>query len=115
MRVLLDTCIWGPAKALIAAAAHDVIWTGDWDKDPDDDEILVKAVKEGRVLVTLDKDFGTLAVRDACPHSGIVRLVDIPARSHGIVCVELFDQYSEELIAGDILTVEADRVRIRMT
>ena len=114
MRVLLDTCVWGPARALIAAAGHDVVWTGDWDEDPGDKEILARAVKEERVLVTLDKDFGTLAVRDGRPHSGIVRLVDTPARSHGIVCVELFEHYSSDLSAGAILTVETDRVRIRM-
>jgi predicted nuclease of predicted toxin-antitoxin system len=34
----------------------------DWAKDPGDEEILTQAHREGRVLVTLDKDFGELAV-----------------------------------------------------
>jgi hypothetical protein len=39
-----------------------VIWAGEWAEDPGDDEILARAHREGRVLVTLDKDFGELAV-----------------------------------------------------
>lgn len=58
MKVLLDTCVWGGARSVLEAAGHDVIWTGDWEKDPGDEEILAYAHREGRVLVTLDKDFG---------------------------------------------------------
>jgi predicted nuclease of predicted toxin-antitoxin system len=59
---------------------HDVIWTGDWSEDPGDDEILAHAHREGRILVTLDKDFGELAIIRAVPHRGILRLVNIAAR-----------------------------------
>ena len=113
MKVLLDTCVWGLARLPIQDAGHDVIWSGDWDADPGDIEILRRAAREGRVLVTLDKDFGTLAIRDRLSHFGIVRLVDIPAQSQGPVCVELFSRYAAELGAASILTVESDRVRIR--
>ncbi len=60
MKILLDTCVWGGAGAELEAAGHDVVWTGDWDKDPGDDEILGYAHNEQRILVTLDKDFGQL-------------------------------------------------------
>jgi predicted nuclease of predicted toxin-antitoxin system len=62
MRLLLDTCIWGGATHALRTSGHDVIWSGDWDEDPGDEEILAIAYAEGRVLVTLDKDFGELAV-----------------------------------------------------
>ena len=62
MKVLLDTCVWGGARDALVAAGHDVIWTGEWAADPGDDEILASAHAEGHVLVTLDKDFGELAV-----------------------------------------------------
>jgi predicted nuclease of predicted toxin-antitoxin system len=32
---------------------------------------------ESRVLVTLDKDFGELAIMKGAPHAGIIRLVGI--------------------------------------
>ena len=61
MKVLLDTCVWGGARGELAGAGHDVVWSGDWPEDPGDEEILATAFREGRVLVTLDKDFGELA------------------------------------------------------
>ena len=75
MRLLLDTCIWGGAAPELRAAGHDVSWAGDWPQDPGDDEILALAHRERRVLVTLDKDFGELAIVHEQPHGGIVRIV----------------------------------------
>ena len=57
MKLLLDTCVWGGAVAPLKAAGHDVVWAGDWPTDPGDDEILALAHREGRILITLDKDF----------------------------------------------------------
>ncbi|GIK54641.1 MAG: hypothetical protein BroJett015_03040 [Chloroflexota bacterium] len=62
MKVLLDTCLSGSLLMPLANAGHDVVWSGAWERDPGDDEIMALAHREGRVLVTLDKDFGMLAV-----------------------------------------------------
>lgn len=113
MKVLLDTCVWGGAKADLQAAGHDVIWTGDMPEDPGDEEILAQAHREGRVLFTLDKDFGELAIRRALPHGGLVRLVNIAAREQGLVSQHVLATYGDELTRGAIVTVEAGRVRIR--
>ena len=77
MKILLDACVSGGARAEIAAAGHDVLWAGDRRADPGDEEILAQAHAEGRVLVTLDKDFGELAIVRGRPHAGIVRLVGV--------------------------------------
>jgi len=37
MRVLLDACVWGKAKAQLAASGHEVVWVGDWKEDPGDE------------------------------------------------------------------------------
>ncbi len=58
------------------AAGHDVRWVGAWPQDPGDDAILEQSLADRRVLVTLDKDFGELAVLHQRPHAGIVRLVN---------------------------------------
>jgi hypothetical protein len=34
MKVLLDSCIWGGAKRDLNAAGFDVVWVGDFLKDP---------------------------------------------------------------------------------
>lgn len=115
MKVLLDTCVAGPlVRPALIAAGHDVIWSGDWESDPGDEIILEHAYREGRVLVTLDKDFGALAVQQGKPHSGIVRLVNLATREQAAVCVLVLADHGDELIAGAIVTAERTRLRIRL-
>ncbi|MCO6457767.1 MAG: DUF5615 family PIN-like protein [Pirellulaceae bacterium] len=113
MKVLLDTCVWGGVLAELQAVGHDVLWTGNLAQDPGDEEILAQAHREQRVLITLDKDFGELAIRRSLPHGGIVRIVNISARQQGLICQQVLTQYGDELTRGAIITVEAGRVRIR--
>ena len=40
MKLLLDSCVWGKAKAVLVDDGHDVVWVGDWKRDPGDREIL---------------------------------------------------------------------------
>jgi predicted nuclease of predicted toxin-antitoxin system len=105
--------VWGGVKSLLARAGHDVVWTGDWEKDPGDDEILAIAHTESRVLVTLDKDFGELAVVFGQPHSGIIRLVNMSTQQQGEVCLKVLERYESSLLKGALITAERDRVRVR--
>ena len=113
MKLLLDTCVWGGALDEIKLAGHDVIWSGDWVEDPGDDEILNIAATENRIMVTLDKDFGELAIVYQRPHSGIIRLVNISARQQAKYCLTILARYGSELQNGAIITVYSDRLRIR--
>lgn len=113
MRVLLDSCIWPGAIQDIARAGHDVEWVGHWESDPGDAEILAHAARLAQTIVTLDKDFGELAVALGHPHAGIVRLVDVRHDRQGPMCVELLARYGEELGRGAIITAEPSRVRVR--
>lgn len=115
MKILLDTCVAGPLLLPpLASAGHDVIWTGHWEKDPGDEEILAYAWHEQRVLVTLDKDFGALAVLHGKPHAAIVRLVNLSTKEQAHVCLLLFNEHVAELEAGAIITAERTRLRIRL-
>jgi predicted nuclease of predicted toxin-antitoxin system len=113
LKILLDSCVWGHAVAALEDLGHDVIWAGSWKKDPGDDEILVRAYKEGRILVTLDKDFGELAVVFRKPHRGIIRLVDIPAAQQALTCHQILKRYGPILKSGGIVTVDSRRIRLR--
>ncbi len=113
MKVLLDTCISPRTRAALAEAGHDAVWVGDWDSDPGDQAILDLAQREARILITLDKDFGELAVAFGQPHSGIVRLVDIAAEQQASFCEEVLARYGGELAGGAIVTVTRDRTRLR--
>ena len=113
MKVLLDTCVWGGVSKTLSEAGHDVIWAGDWSSDPGDEEILHRAHQESRVLVTLDKDFGELAVVRGQSHSGIVRLVALSTAQQTVMCAAVLAKYEPELEAGAIVTAEAGRIRVR--
>ena len=86
---------------------------GGLDSDPGDEAILDFAQRESRILITLDKDFGELAVVFGKPHSGIVRLVDLDPSRQASICEDVLGRYGEELAAGAIVTVTADRTRLR--
>jgi predicted nuclease of predicted toxin-antitoxin system len=113
VKLLLDTCVASHARSVLVSSGHDVEATIDWPKDPGDDEILAYAFRNGRVLVTLDKDFGELAIVHGRPHSGILRLVDVRADLQGPYCANAIARYGSELARGAIVTVEPTRVRVR--
>jgi predicted nuclease of predicted toxin-antitoxin system len=112
MKVLLDTCVSQQAKAQLEAAGHDVVWVGE-EQDPGDEAILKWAHSGERVLVTLDKDFGTLAVLHNQPHCGIIRLVGVNSTQQGLVCLQVLQNNAEDLLAGALITASKDRMRKR--
>lgn len=113
MKLLVDSCVSGGAAAELRAAGHDAVWVGDWPRDPGDEEMLATAHSEGRVLRTLDKDFGELAVGPRNPHSGIVRLLGFRAIDQATASLAVLGRYEADLTAGALITVEPGRVRIR--
>jgi len=114
MRVLLDACVWGGARARIALEGHNVEWIGDLPEDPGDEEVISRACAEKRVLVTLDKDFGEPAVVRGIPHCGIVRLVGIAASRQAEICLLVLRRYEADLNRGALITVSTGRTRIRL-
>lgn len=113
MKLLLDTCVWGGVQTELVAAGYDVVWNGDWSEDPGDEDILTTAYSESRILITLDKDFGELAIVRGTPHCGILRLVNLSTRQQAAVCLRVIELYGNELTSGAIVTAELGRVRIR--
>jgi predicted nuclease of predicted toxin-antitoxin system len=83
MKFLVDRCAGATLARWLREKGHDVreSW-GTSSPDPGDQELLAEALAEGRVLVTLDKDFGALVFAHGASHCGLVRLPDVPA-AHG--------------------------------
>jgi predicted nuclease of predicted toxin-antitoxin system len=113
VKLLIDTCVSKTVRDALQVAGHDVVWTGDWPQDPGDDEILNHAHQEQRILITLDKDFGELAVVQARSHSGIIRLVNWSSQQQANTCLLILARYANDLVSGAIVTVEPGRVRVR--
>lgn len=113
MKILLDTCVWGDVALELRSEGYDVVWMGDFPEDPGDEEILEKAFRENRLLVTLDKDFGELAVAQKKPHCGIIRLVNFSIKQQAAVCLHILSSYDKKLLQQAIITAEGGRIRIR--
>jgi predicted nuclease of predicted toxin-antitoxin system len=114
MKILLDTNISFRVRDDLILAGYDVIWTGDWEFDPGDEEILNTAYKENRILITQDKYFGELAIVRSQPHRGIIRLANLATAQHFPICIDVLTRYQEDLLASAIITVDSRRVRIRL-
>ncbi|MCC5841306.1 MAG: DUF5615 family PIN-like protein [Opitutales bacterium] len=113
-RILLDTCVWGGALEPLSEAGHDVIWSGDWSSDPGDEAILKFAYESNRILVTLDKDFGELAIMKGLPHRGLIRLSGFRVSMISSAVEHLLQMYAADLKAGALITADPLRVRIRL-
>jgi len=113
VKILLDSCVWGGVRAALEGVGHDVVWVGDWREDPGDEEILSRARVEGRTLITIDKDFGEIAIVRGAPHCGILRLSSLSVGQQAETCLRVLDRHGWVLAAGAIVTADPGRVRIR--
>jgi predicted nuclease of predicted toxin-antitoxin system len=113
MKLLLDSCIWYGVRDALIDIGYDVVWVGEWESDPGDEEILAIAYRQGRILITQDKDFGEMTIVRGLPHAGILRLVNLMTTQQSQVCLQVLSRYGDELITGAIITTALGRVRIR--
>jgi predicted nuclease of predicted toxin-antitoxin system len=113
VKVLLDSCVANGVKQQLVEAGYDAESVRDWDADPGDDAILRYAFDNQRILVTLDKGFGELAVVHQQPHCGIMRLVYVRPPKQGAAVIETLQSFGDQLEKGAIVAVEPFRVRVR--
>ena len=113
MKLLLDTCVSGLAAAYLADLGHDVTWMGSESPDPGDEAIIERAFREQRVLITIDKDFGELAIVHGRRHAGILRLAGFSSKEQGPRCHLALSRIGPELEGGAIGTLERGRLRVR--
>ena len=74
MKFMVDECTGPTVAKWLVHQGHDVVSVFDAARGSEDDHILEWAVREDRVLITIDKDFGELIFREKKPHRGIVLL-----------------------------------------
>jgi predicted nuclease of predicted toxin-antitoxin system len=74
VKFLVDECTGKRLAKLLEKAGFDVVFVGDWKPSATDDEVLEKAEKDDRILITDDKDFGELIFRLGRPSKGVILL-----------------------------------------
>jgi predicted nuclease of predicted toxin-antitoxin system len=115
VRLIADENVPGEAVAAMRQAGHDVTWIRTDAPGSSDADILDRAQREDRIVVTFDRDFGELAFRSGLPaRSGVIlfRLpVPKPAQAAALIVATLA---SRDDWAGHFSVVEPGRIRMRL-
>ena len=96
----------------LRSEGHNVVETRSVATDPGDNAILEWALREERILITTDTDFGKLIFVDHRPHCGMVRLPQVPHAARLTLISEVLARHAEELEQGAIITVKGRRIRL---
>src|SRR5579884_3957321 len=114
MRFLADENFPVAAISALVAAGSDVVWVGLAAPGSSDSEVLALAIREQRILLTFDKDFGELAKASTLPATCGVILLRIPMPgpdATGQVLAELI--LARDDWAGHFSVIEPGRIRMR--
>lgn len=109
---MIDQCAGLRLANWLRGQGHDVADASEMRPDPGDQALLKHAAAEGRVLVTIDTDFGELIYVEGITHAGLVRLPDVPAEQRIAIMSNLLERHREALEAQAVITIRGGRLRI---
>lgn len=117
MRFLLDECVSPLVEEHLSRNGHDVVHARDLAlTSAPDPAVLEAADAGGRVLVTLDTDFGALVAHSGSRLPSIVLfrgdVTRRPAAQAALLLANL-DQFADDLDKGAVVVIGDDRVRVR--
>jgi predicted nuclease of predicted toxin-antitoxin system len=113
VKFLLDVPVGREIADWLRDQGYDVLEVRTIDPTLSDLAILRLATQQNRIVITMDKDFGELVVRQGEPHRGIVRLPDVRIPERKVLLNALLERHREALERGAIVTLTRTRVRIR--
>jgi predicted nuclease of predicted toxin-antitoxin system len=114
MKFLLDVCVSSLSlTAFLVNTEHDVLSALAIDPRATDDQLMELALRDDRVLITEDKDFGELIFVRKRNHGPVVRLVELSIDDQVSAVRELLDHHANELTGQVIVTLTRGRLRIR--
>ena len=113
MKFIVDECTGPTVAKWLTMEGHDVVSVSPDRKGITDKEILKIAVKETRILITNDKDFGELIFKQKLPHCGVIflRLIDETAKNKIIVLKNLVDHHNKIIDKGRFVVVTENNIR----
>ena len=114
MRFLADENVSRLVIERLRSGGHDVTSIAETKSGAPDKDILDAADADGRILMTEDRDFGEMVVRQRLGVSGIVLLeldrLSSVAEAHTVA--EIVSAQADRL-AGNLVVIEPGRIRIR--
>jgi predicted nuclease of predicted toxin-antitoxin system len=112
LKFLVDRCAGRRLAEWLRAQGHDVAEGRERGPDPGDRVVLQWAASEGRVLITMDKDFGELLFLQGSSHAGLIRLPDMPVPARIAVLERLLRDHASDVEGGAVITVRGERIRV---
>jgi len=114
MRFVVDESTGRGVAEFLRASGFDVTFVPETMPSADDVDILSFAVREQRIVVTNDKDFGELVFRSGMQHAGVVlfRLDDESAANRVRMAKIAVERYGRQM-AGCFVVVTEETIRIR--
>jgi len=113
VRFLADeSCDFAVVRAL-RAAGHDVTAISEFSAGVADDVVIEISVRESRILLTEDKDFGQLVYASSRMNVGVV-LMRFPGTERATLCRTISDlvRQKDERLMGRFVVVQPGRIRI---
>lgn len=112
VKFLADVNIEKRIVLFLRSAGYDVLWVPEYDCRLTDDQLLRLATREKRILITNDKDFGTLVFLQKKVACGIVlfRIDDQNVRVKITILKNMLLRYQEKF-AGHFVTIARKRIR----
>ena len=116
MKFLLDVCASSRSlRGLLERLGHNILSVVELNPSATDDEVLAIALKEDRILITEDKDFGELIFVRGLAHGTVIRFCEMSVDEQVGATQELLEKYAVALESRSIITVHPGRIRIRST
>lgn len=114
LKFLIDVGFGRAVEDLLRTRGYDLKAVRDIDPCAKDSEILDIAVNEGRMVITMDKDFGELVHKLSMQHSGvlILRMEDARGMEKAEVVGKILAEYESE-INGKFCIYQDERLRVR--
>jgi predicted nuclease of predicted toxin-antitoxin system len=114
MKLLIDATISGQASDRVAAAGHDVVWLGSTAKgaQQSDRQLLDLAARDGRIVVTLDRQLGEHEVLIGEEHR-VLRLAHFKVTEQAAAILRALAEHGEALVSGAVVSIEPGQARVR--
>jgi predicted nuclease of predicted toxin-antitoxin system len=113
MKFLVDEGCDPTFVSLLRELGHDVVWVAEAAPSTSDTEILAWGLREQRIIVHHDLDFGELIFRDGLPTYGVilVRIADQQREMRAGRIRELLRRYDESQLVGAITKLTAKQIK----
>ena len=114
MKFLADECCDTEIVSSLRENGHDVIYVLERKPGVSDDEVLLEAFNEERILLTEDKDFGELVYRLKKPSRGIVLIrMDVKERHMKWLRLKKLIENYDERLPGHFVVIDSEKFRFR--